>query len=66
VIQLPALLYVLAEQIHGRRDYGEIAERATEAFKRGISAENAQFLVDEKLRPLGVVATEHGSEQELR
>src|SRR5436190_13699808 len=66
VIQLPALLYVLAEQIDGRRDYAEIAERATEAFKRGISAENAQFLVDEKLRPLGVVAAAHGAEQELR
>src|SRR5438876_3948069 len=66
VIQLPPLLYVLAEQIDGRRDYQEIAEHATEAFKRGITAENAQFLVDEKLRPLGVVAATNGSGPELR
>src|SRR2546423_2387456 len=66
VIQLPPLLYVLAEQIAGRRAYREIAERATEEFKRGITAENAQFLIDEKLLPLGVVAAENGSGPELR
>jgi putative peptide zinc metalloprotease protein len=58
LIQLPALLFVLAEQIDGRRDYEEIAERASDAFERELSAENAQFLVEEKLRPLGIVGAD--------
>jgi putative peptide zinc metalloprotease protein len=61
VIQLPFLLYAVAEQVDGRRDYGEIAARASEAIGRGVSAENVQFLVDKKLRPLGVLAQADGS-----
>jgi putative peptide zinc metalloprotease protein len=55
VIQLPALLYAIAEQVDGRRGYGEIAERASEVVKRGLSGENAKFLIDEKLAPLGLL-----------
>jgi putative peptide zinc metalloprotease protein len=61
IIQLPALLYLVADQIDGRRTYGEIAERVTEASGRGVGAEDVKFLVDEKLRPLGVVAGADGA-----
>jgi putative peptide zinc metalloprotease protein len=66
VIQLPQLLYMIAEEIDGRASYEQIAGIVTERFQRGVSAENIQFLVDEKLRPLGVVAQPDGSTPELQ
>jgi putative peptide zinc metalloprotease protein len=66
VIQLPAILYHVAESIDGRRTYGEIAERVTEATGRGLGPEEIKYLVDEKLRPLGVVAGADGKDPELK
>ena len=66
IIQLPALLYLVAESVDGRRTYAEIAARVTEASGRGVAPEDAQFLVDEKLRPLGVVAGADGESPQLR
>jgi putative peptide zinc metalloprotease protein len=63
VIQLPPMLYAIAEQIDGRRSYAEIAERATEAMKRGLSAENAKFLIEEKLGPLGLLERADGARE---
>jgi putative peptide zinc metalloprotease protein len=61
VIQMPALLYFVAEQVDGKRSHAEIAERVTEKLERGVSADNVQYLLDEKLRPLGVLAAPDGS-----
>jgi putative peptide zinc metalloprotease protein len=66
VIQLPAILYHVAESIDGRRKYGAIAERVTEATGRGLGPEEIEYLVDEKLRPLGVVASADGQGPELK
>ena len=61
VLQLPRLLYVLAEQIDGRRDYDEIAARVTRAFGRGLTGNGARYLAEEKLVPLGIVAVRGGT-----
>jgi putative peptide zinc metalloprotease protein len=66
IIQLPAILYHVAENIDGRRSYEEIAERATETTGRGLGPEEIKYLVDEKLRPLGVVAGAEGETPELK
>jgi putative peptide zinc metalloprotease protein len=66
VVQLPQLLYLVAEEIDGRRGYDDISRRVSERFGRGLSAENVEFLVDEKLRPLGVAAAADGSSPELK
>jgi putative peptide zinc metalloprotease protein len=66
VIQLPAILYHVAESVDGQRTYAEIAERVTEATGRGLGPEEIQYLVDEKLRPLGVVAGADGQSPELK
>jgi putative peptide zinc metalloprotease protein len=66
IIQLPAILYQVAESIDGRRTYEEIAERVTEATSRGLGPEEIKYLVDEKLRPLGVVAGADGKDPELK
>src|SRR5256885_6150357 len=65
VLQLPRLLYLVAENADGRRSYGQIAETVTEQFGRGVSAANVQTLVDSKLRPLGVLAAADGSSLKL-
>jgi putative peptide zinc metalloprotease protein len=66
VIQLAPLLYLIAEASDGVRTNEEIAAAVSEAIKRGVSADNVRQLVDERLRPLGVIAPADGSEPELQ
>jgi len=66
VIQLAPLLYLIAEASDGVRTNEEIAAAVSEAIKRGVSADNVRQLVDERLRPLGVIAPADGSEPELK
>src|SRR3954470_19484846 len=66
IIQLPEILFVIAEAVDGRRGNEEIAKITTEASGRGVSAENIQFLIDEKLRPLGVIASPDGTSPEVQ
>ena len=65
VVQLAPLLYLIAELSDGVRTNEEIAAAVSEAIKRGVSADNVRQLVDERLRPLGVIAPADGSEPEL-
>jgi putative peptide zinc metalloprotease protein len=66
MVQLPPMLYALAEAVDGRRGYPELAERLSEAIERQVGAEDVEFLVEEKLRPLGVLAQADGSSPELQ
>src|SRR3954469_11759802 len=66
VIQLAPLLYLIAELSDGQRTNEETAAAVSEAIKRGVSADNVRQLVDERLRPLGVIAPADGSEPELQ
>ena len=65
VIQMPLLLFLVAETIDGEREYGEIAERVSKLFGRRLDADGARLLAEEKLRPLGIVAEPDGSTPEL-
>src|SRR5947209_15810783 len=65
VLQLPRLLYLVAENTDGRRSYEQIAEAVTEKFGRGVSEDNVRVLADSKLRPLGVLAARDGSSLKL-
>jgi putative peptide zinc metalloprotease protein len=60
VIQMPELLFRVAEAVDGKRSYHEIGERVSEQVGRGLDADGAKLLVQEKLVPLGVVATAAG------
>jgi putative peptide zinc metalloprotease protein len=66
VIQLPQLLYQVAEEVDGQSPSGAIAQRVSERSGRGVSADNIDFLLEKKLRPLGVVAPVSGHEPELK
>src|SRR3954464_14185277 len=65
VVQLPRLSYLIAEAADGRRDAEAIAAAVSERFGRGVSPDSVRFLVERKLRPLGVLALEDGSTPEL-
>jgi putative peptide zinc metalloprotease protein len=65
VVQLAPMLFKLAEQIDGRRGFEEIADGFSDAIERRIQAGDAQLLIEEQLRPLGVVAPADGDDVEL-
>src|SRR5215217_1347222 len=65
VIRLSRLLYLVATESDGQSDFRQIAFRVSEDFGRSVSPENIRFLVEEKLRPLGVIATADDSRPEL-
>ena len=61
VVQLSPLLFRVAEATDGRRGTQAIAEDVTRRSGRRVSAANVQFLVERKLRPVGVLAAPDGS-----
>jgi putative peptide zinc metalloprotease protein len=65
VIQLTQLLYLVAEACDGGRDAAAVAAVASERSGRAVSVENVKFLVEERLRPLGVLALADGTTPEL-
>ena len=66
VLQLTPLLYTVLQAVDGRHDYGQIAEAVSTAVGRSIDADGVRTLVDDRLRPLGVVRLADGFEPELR
>ena len=66
VIQLTRLLYLVAKRCDGQRDEAAIADAVSEEFGRNVSADNVRTLVEDKLRPLGVLAAADGSSPELK
>ena len=64
-IQLTQLLHLVAEHCDGTRDEREIARLVSAEFGRKVSAGNVEFLVERKLRPLGVLAEADGSSPEI-
>ena len=65
VIQLTRLLYLVAEAADGSRDEAAIADLVSERYEKTVSADNVRTLVEEKLRPLGILAAADGSSPEL-
>lgn len=65
-IQLTPLLYATLRAIDGQRSAAEVASAVSESTRRDVSAENVVLLVEEKLRPLGLVVGADGSEPSLK
>ena len=66
VVQLTQLLYLTLEAVDGRRDLEGIAAEVSRKLGRTATAENVRFLLDEKLRPLGLLENPDGSQPETR
>jgi putative peptide zinc metalloprotease protein len=65
MIQLSRLVYLVASETDGQKDFGQIAERVSSEFGRTLSADNVRFLVENKLRPLGILAANEGPSPKL-
>ena len=66
IVQLAPLLYMLAERSNGRNDYAAIARELTDSMRRQVEADDVKFLVQQKLAPLGLVATDGGQAPEVQ
>ena len=64
--QLTPLLYLVLDAVDGRRSCAEIAEIVTRATGRGVSEDMVAFLVDQHLRPLGLLKHADGSAPALK
>ncbi len=57
VIHLSHLLYLVLAALNGERNLESVAVCASEELGRTVVAENVGFLVENRLRPLGLLAT---------
>jgi putative peptide zinc metalloprotease protein len=64
-IQLSKLLHLIADACDGQSSYDEIAERVSGPFGKNVSGDNVRTLVDDKLRPLGVLADAQGNSPDV-
>jgi putative peptide zinc metalloprotease protein len=65
-VQLPQLLYLVAEQLDGSRTYEDIAGAVSQRFEKEVGAGDVKILVEEKLQPLGLLSGDDGAAPELR
>jgi len=56
VVHLSRLLYLMVSAIDGRRTVSEVAGQVTAGFGRTVSAGNIEYLLANKLLPLGLLA----------
>src|SRR5918999_1437121 len=61
VVQLTELLYAVAEASDGHRDVQAVADAVSERCGRTVTKDNAVFLAEQKLRPVGVLALADGT-----
>ena len=65
-LQLTPLLYKVLEAIDGQRGHAEIADEVGRSIGRRITADQVQMLVDDHLRPLGLLQQPDGTDPVVR
>ena len=65
-LQLTPLLYAILDAVDGRRTCAEVAAAASRATRRAVSEEMVATLMDEHLRPMGLLRLADGSEPPLK
>ena len=65
-LQLSPILHHVLDAIDGRRDLGEIAVAVSTTIGREADAEDIRFLVEERLRPLGVLKGHDGADPPVK
>ena len=65
-LQLTPLLYRVLEAIDGRRTCAEIATVVSHSMRRSVSEDMIATLVDQHLRPMGLLKLDDGSEPPLK
>jgi putative peptide zinc metalloprotease protein len=61
VIQLSRLLYLLAGSLDSQRGLGQVAGVLSAELGKLVNPEQVSYLIDNRLRPVGIVATEPGT-----
>lgn len=64
-LQLTPLLYAILEAVDGRSGYAEIARRVSAEAGRDVTASDVEALVEQQLRPMGLLVGADGSTPEL-
>jgi putative peptide zinc metalloprotease protein len=64
-IQLTPLLYRVLAEVDGRRTYEQVAVAVSERLGRELTAADACFLIETKLRPLGLLRRPDGTDPEV-
>lgn len=65
LIQLTDLLHMVAVESNGTKTMAQIAEAVSVGFGQNVNEDNVRQLVDENLRPLGVLADASGRSPEV-
>ncbi len=65
-VQLTPLLYLVLEAMDGRRTSAEIAAVVSGPFGRTVSGANVRTLLDDQLRPAGLVTGPDGSQPQVQ
>ena len=65
-LQLTPLLYLVLDAVDGRRSCAEIAAIVSQAMRRSVSEQMVATLVDDHLRPLGLLRLADGSEPPVK
>jgi putative peptide zinc metalloprotease protein len=66
VLTLTPLLQQVFAAIDGRRTVADVAEQVSASYGRAVRPDDVRHLVDQTLRPLGLLRTADGSEPEVR
>ena len=64
--QLTTLLYLVLEAVDGHKTYDEVAAQVSSGFGKTVSGDNIHTLVDEQLRPLGLLVKADGTQPEVK
>src|SRR3954469_11662189 len=65
-LQLTPVLYAVLEAVDGRRSYAEIARVVTQTVRRDFSEDMVKAVVNQHLRPIGVLKLADGSEPPVK
>ena len=57
LFEVSPLLYLVASELDGTRDLDFVARRVSDRLGRAVSAESMEYLVERKLRPLGILTS---------
>ena len=63
MVQVSRLLFIVAANLDGRHSVDEVADRVSAQYRRRLTTEGLEFLVEAKLRPLGLVVDADGPTQ---
>jgi putative peptide zinc metalloprotease protein len=65
VVQLTPLRYLVLSAVDRHRTVEEVAARVSEAYGRHVTGDNVRTLLDQRLRPAGLLVGEDGSQPPL-